>query len=136
MKRLILFFALATMLASCTINSVQETPQVVLLTARAQDWNAQLGTTNVPLYYSCRFDMPEITSSVFSLGSVQTYVYINDAQQVLPSVLHFRNPSGEMWTQTIDCEYGIGYIKLFYTNSDFSVTDAPATMDFRVVVTR
>ncbi len=137
MKRLILFFALATMLASCSINSVQETSQVVTLTARAQDWVVNTHPAdNSPLYYSCTFDMPEITSSVFSQGSVQTYIYVDNKQQALPYVLHFKNLLGETWTRTIDCEYGVGFLTIFYTNSDFSTTDAPATLDFRVVVTK
>lgn len=135
MKRLILFFAVAMIMVSCTSNP--EPPQVVNLTALEQDWAPQTDIDhNIPLYFSCIFDMPEITTYVYEQGSVQTYIYNNGAQQALPYVLHYKNLLGERWTRTIDSEYGVGFLKIFYTNSDFSVTDAPATMDFRVVVTR
>jgi len=131
MKRLLLFFALVTMLVSCTV----DTTSVVNLTAQEQDWviNSDIPNFN-PLYYSRTFSMPEITPNVYSQGSVQTYIVLDGAQETLPYVLHYKDGDA-LWTRTVDCQYSVGSITIFVTNSDF-VVDPPKAMDFRVVVMR
>jgi len=137
MKRLLLFFAVATMLASCTLNDTKDT-NVVNLTVRAADWVRHTDIDGLNLYYSYTFDMPEITHDVFANGSVQTYYVIYNAQnvpyvqEVLPYVRHFENNKGALWTRTVDCEYSVGSMTIFVTNSDF-LDEIPPLMDFRVV---
>lgn len=130
MKRLLLFFAVVTMLASCST----DTTTVVNLTVGAQDWTINSEPNiDVPLYYSCTFAMPEINSIVYEQGLVQAYIVFNGVQQVLPFVQHNKNADGVIWTQTIDFRYAAGELTVFVTNSDF-VEDYPEAMDFRVVL--
>jgi len=138
MKRLLLFFAVATMLASCTFNDVNDT-KVVNLTVQSGDWVKHTDVDGLNLYYSYTFNMPEITPNIFANGSVQTYFVIYDtqnapfAQQVLPYVRHYENTNGDLWTRTVDCEYSAGSITFYVTNSDF-FDETPPLMDFRVVM--
>lgn len=133
MKRLILFFALATMLASCSLNSVQDNSiQVINLTARAVDWTSHVDDNDLNLYYSCTFPMPEITANFYDHGSVQTFYMMTGAQQALPYVRHYETNLSK-WTRTVDFEYAVGSMTIFVTNSDFAV-DPPDGMDFRVVM--
>jgi hypothetical protein len=138
MKRLILFLAVVTMMVSCTTEST-DTTYVVNLSARAQDWaiNSDAAHSN-PLYYSCTFPMPEITSMVYEQGLVQAYIVFDGEQQVLPYVQHYEGSDANgswIWTRTIDYRYSPGTLTVFVTNSDF-VVDPPEAMNFRVVVIR
>jgi len=133
MKRLILFFTLATMFASCTLNSVDSNIKVINLTARAADWVPHVDGNGLNLYYSCTFDMPEFTSTFYDKGNVQTYYMMNGAQQALPYVRHYETNAAQ-WTRTVDFEYAVGSMTIFVTNSDFLI-DPPVGMDFRVVMT-
>jgi len=132
MKRLIPFFALAILLASCTFNTVENNIKVINLTARASDWTPHVDDYGQNLYYSCTFDMPEFTPGFYELGTVQTYNMLNGAQQALPYVRHFETNLAR-WTRTIDFEYAVGSMTIFVTNSDFAV-DEPDGMEFRVVM--
>ena len=130
MKRLLLFFAVVTLLASCST----DTTTVVNLTVREQDWTVNSEPDiNIPLYYSCTFSMPEINSILYEQGLVQAYIVFNGVQQVLPFVQHKKDADGIMWTRTIDFRYAAGELTVFATNSDF-IVDPPEAMDFRVVL--
>jgi hypothetical protein len=130
MKRLLLFFAVVTMLASCNT----DTTTVVNLTTSAQDWNIySVPDNDIPLYYACTFAMPEINSTVYEQGLVQVSIVFNGAQQVLPYVQHYETKDGIEWTRTIDFRYATGELTIFVTNSDF-IVDPPVAMDFRVVI--
>ena len=130
MKRLLLFFAVATMLASCST----DTTSVVNLTVGEHDWTINSDPNlDIPLYYSCTFPMPEIDNIVFEQGLVQVYIVFSGVQQVLPYVQHKKTAVGTEWTQTIDYRYAAGDLTIFVTNSDFLV-DPPQAMDFRVVI--
>ena len=130
MKRLLLFFAVVTLLASCST----DTTTVVNLTVREQDWTVNSEPDiNIPLYYSCTFSMPEINSILYEQGLVQAYIVFNGVQQVLPFVQHKKDADGIMWTRTIDFRYAAGVLTVFATNSDF-IVDPPEAMDFRVVL--
>jgi len=129
MKRLLLFFAVVTMLASCST----DTTSVVNLTVSDQDWTVNSEPEiDIPLYYSCTFAMPEINNIVFEQGLVQVYIVFSGVQQVLPYVQHKKTGITE-WTQTIDYRYAAGELTIFVTNSDF-IVDPPEAMNFRVVI--
>lgn len=138
MKRLLLFFALATLLTSCGDTIVQEYTtenyniKVINLTARQSDWIPYVDVNGLNRYYSCSFDMPEFTPAFYENGTVQTYYMMNGAQQALPYVRHFETDLNR-WTRTVDFEYAAGSMTLFVTNSDFAI-DPPVGMDFRVVM--
>jgi len=136
MKKLLLLFAVALFVVSCQ----QETPQgagtntkIINLTASPSDWVENLDPNKLNRYYSCHFNMPEINSTVFNDGSVTGYIMIDNAQQPLPSVRHFQNTAGALWTQTIDFDYVVGGVNVYVTNSDFAV-DPPGAMNFRMVL--
>lgn len=138
MKRLLFIFALATVLTSCGDTIVEEYTtenyniKVVNLTAPASSWAAHIDGNGLNRYYSCTFDMPEITPAFYELGTIQTYYMMDGAQQALPYVRHFETDL-DRWTRTVDFEYKVGLLTVFVTNSDFAV-DPPVGMDFRVVM--
>lgn len=139
MKRLLFFFALATVLSSCGDTIVEEyyttentNIKVVNLTAPASSWTPHLDENGLNLYYSCSFEMPEITPAFYETGTIQTYYMMDGAQQALPYVRHFETEL-DRWTRTVDFEYSYGSLTVFVTNSDFAV-DAPGRMDFRAVL--
>jgi len=98
-------------------------------------------------YFYADVEMPEITEDVFDGCIINVYRTYNfnskDAsQQILPSVRmfeqHLSNGSTAYYTETIDYEYGIGWIRIFYTVSDFiyedDLTFVPDAMTFRAVI--
>lgn len=96
-------------------------------------------------YYYVTFNMPEIHSGVLKDGAVNVY-YIekNGAQAAMPSVRHREDidpVTGEkyLYTVTLDYEYDLGTLTIFYTASDFVYEQAPEfgpdrDMAFRCVV--
>ncbi|HET9571730.1 MAG TPA: hypothetical protein VFP20_10025 [Bacteroidales bacterium] len=138
MKHLLLFFAVVTLLTSCSVDS-RDTTTVVNLNVSVQDWqiNSDAANSN-PLYYSYTFSMPEINSFVYGQGLVQAYIVFDGAQQPLPYVQHYQGTDGTntwIWTRTIDFRYSPGELTVYVTNSDF-FTDPPEAMNFRVVLVR
>ncbi len=100
-------------------------------------------------YYIATFDMPEITSHIYNSGIVQVYREYNTGtsnaiQTLLPQTRHneyFDNVANAWgtYTETVDYEYGVGFMSIVYTASDFAYTAAPAdfkpdAMHFRVVL--
>jgi len=77
--------------------------------------------------------MPEIDATIYDEGTVISYIVTKTSQQVLPSVRHYENTEGNMWTQTIDYEFSEGSLDLFVTNSDFA-TIPPGDIKIRVVL--
>ena len=100
-------------------------------------------------YYTV--DMPEITRDVADYGLVKMYraydICTDKSVQVeLPYVRHneypyYDNLDNEYWgfyTETVDYEFGVGYLTICYTASDFDYeldeTFWPEDMQFRCVV--
>ena len=79
--------------------------------------------------------MPEITTFVYSSGSVLGYYIdnVNGVQQSLPYVRHYQNAANVLWTRTVDFDYSVGGVNVYVTNSDFAI-DPPQAMNFRVVL--
>lgn len=94
-------------------------------------------------YYFAKFDVPALTSYVFTDGNVQVYLVENNKQHVLPFVRHqyeFINDSTiNFFTRTIDAHFGIGWVQVDLRDSDFEYevdeTIVPGAMLFRVVMT-
>lgn len=89
-------------------------------------------------------DMPEITENVFDYGIVKVYRLYdfdssNATQIELPYVRHKeeQNTAGDwiFYTETVDYDYGIGKMTIYYTESDFNYeldqTFIPEAMQFR-----
>ena len=139
MKKVLLLFVVTLVVTSCQGPMGPEGPQgygtnwkIINLTVGSGDWVVKHDTDG-NIYYGCHFSMPEITSSVYSDGTVIAYIDLNGAQMTLPYVTHFKNSVGQLWTRTIDYDYSAGGMNIYVTNSDFAV-DPPEAMNFRVVL--
>jgi hypothetical protein len=140
MKKTFLFIAIAFIFASCQGPIGPEGPQgagtnwkIINLVANSTDWIAKTDNAGLNRYYSCHFSMPEITSFVFTDGTVLGYSVDNGVQNSLPYVRHYQNASNNFWTRTIDFDYSVGGVNVYVTNSDF-VVDPPPAMNFRIVL--
>ncbi|MDP4277942.1 MAG: hypothetical protein Q8914_09975, partial [Bacteroidota bacterium] len=131
-----LLMAVVAICCSCT-KEVKDEPdvlwKVINLEAKSTDWTAHTDANGLNLYYSCTFDMPEITNYVYANGAVLGYYVMNNAQESLPYVRHYQDIQNNYWTQTIDFDYSVGSVTAYVTNSDF-FNERPSTMDFRVVL--
>ena len=120
--------------------------EIVKLTIDSKDWAYSFADNNNFFYVS--FDMPEITEDVFDNGLIKMYRTYNydsyDATQMeMPYVRlnEWYDSYDDAWynyTETVDYEYGIGKITVFYTASDFNYeideTFVPEAMTFRCVI--
>mgnify|MGYP007068264329 CR=1 FL=1 len=132
MKRLFLFLTIATLMASCTIED-HSNVKTVSLSVAPNNWTRYSGDGGLNSYYSCAFNMPEITPYVYASGQVLVYADLDGALAPLPYVRHFEQSNGYTWTKTIDYEYSEGTITVFVTRSDF-IQEAPGTMYFKAVI--
>lgn len=139
MRKILLLFAIALFAVSCEGPMGPEGPQgygtnwkIVNLVANG-GWTENLDENGINRFYSCHFNVPDITSTVYSEGSVISYILIDNTQQVLPYVRHYENTKGAMWTRTIDFDYSVGGVNVYVTSSDFAV-DPPDAMSFRLVL--
>lgn len=134
MKRMLLFFALATLLVSCNFNSVDNTTMKTLnLSVSSQEWTPHTDINGQNLYYYHTFPLTQITPSIYDAGLVQAYLYHNNGQQMLPYVQHNENLDGARWTRTIDFDYSTSDLTVYVTSSDF-FNEIPEQMFFRVVL--
>ncbi|OPZ96791.1 MAG: hypothetical protein BWY72_01504 [Bacteroidetes bacterium ADurb.Bin416] len=134
MKKFGLLAALFVLMLSCTIEDTPDTSwKVINVEIRSSDWVADTDDDGINLYYSCRVNMPELSSFIYQNGMVQAYYKTADYQQQLPYVRHYENLAGDLWTRTIDYDYEVGYMNFYVTNSDF-VNERPETMKFRIVL--
>ena len=136
MKKTLLLFVIAVLVVSCNKDSSNDIQlNSITLKAKSTDWVENVDQDGLNRFYTCHFNMPEITQGVFNNGVVNAYIMLDNptAQETLPYVRHFQNSAGKLWTQTIDFDYSPGGINVYVTNSSFAV-DPPAAMNFRVVV--
>ena len=94
-------------------------------------------------YFFAKFDVPALTSFIYSDGNVQVYLVENGSQHVLPFVRHqyeIVDDKYNFFTRTIDAHFGVGWVQIDLRDSDFeyevdsSIPD-PKAMKFRVVMT-
>ncbi len=91
------------------------------------------------LYYVDR-SMPQITREVFDKGVVNVYLvrngnsYETAYKNPLPYVVPL-SENDSYYFETVDFEYGVGWIRFYYTTSDFIYPTSPSAMDFDVVIT-
>lgn len=124
---------------------------VVLINVTQASWSYSNANDNN--YFYATVDVPELTGDAFDYGAVKMYRTFNydksDAVQMeMPYIrlneynTGYRDESGkDIWgfyTETVDYEFGIGYIRIFYTASDFDYelneSFVPEAMQFRCVV--
>ena len=120
--------------------------QVVLINVNENMWDYSRGDNNN--YYYATVDMPEITANVFNKGCVKMYRTFNfgqqDATQVeMPYVRVAEDVlSGgrkNFYTETVDYQFCVGSLSIFYTASDFLYEQnpddcIPIDMQFRCVI--
>lgn len=97
-------------------------------------------------FFCATVDVPELTEEAFDYGIISMYRTYNydksDASQIaLPYVRLNEELVGKdyvFYTETIDYEYGIGWVKIYYTVSDFiyeiDPSFNPQAMQFRLVI--
>ena len=108
--------------------------KIIDLVVNSTDWVEIVDANGNNRYYSSHFNMPEITSFVFSSGTVNTFIKTDtNTQQPLPYVRHYENSQLVMWTRTVDYEFQAGALNVFVTASDFA-KQTPETMRFKVVL--
>lgn len=96
-------------------------------------------------YYYATVDMPEITKDIFEGGVIKMYrVFDYDTSDPVQVEMPFTRHKEEYvgpgeydyvnWTETLDYEFGVGRINIFFTVSDFFYKGKPEYMRFRCVV--
>lgn len=96
-------------------------------------------------YYYATVDMPEITKDIFEGGVIKMYrVFDYDTSDPVQVEMPFTRHKEEYvgpgeydyvnWTETLDYEFGVGRINIFFTVSDFFYGRKPEYMRFRCVV--
>lgn len=116
----------------------------IIINVNKEHW--QYTNVNDNNYFFATVDMPEITENVFDFGVIKMYrVYdfdnTNATQIELPYVRHkeeFVNNGRVFYTETVDYEYGIQKLTIFYTESDFNyesdLSFIPEQMQFRCTI--
>lgn len=117
---------------------------ILLLDVPADAWEYS-GTTDNN-YFCATVEVPELTEEAFDYGVISMYRTYNydksDASQVALPYVHLAEEKTEegtfYYTETVDYEYGIGWVNIYYTVSDFiyewDPTFAPVDMQFRLVI--
>lgn len=137
-KILIPVIVLLLSLTSCTETIVErystDNWKIIDVPVSAASWNCYADQYGKP-YYEADVYVPEITNYVFTDGFVLGYCVDGDTQMPLPYVRHHQNEAGESWTTTVDFEYNVGAVHIFYTNNDFNYpVGEPGAMLFRFVL--
>jgi hypothetical protein len=134
MKQLFYLLAISLLAVSCIdVNDDKTNIKTINLVVNENDWVENTDSKGFNRYYSCSFDMPEISTYVYNSGVVNTYITFDYASQPLPYVRHLEDAVGNRWTRTVDYEYERGKMRIFVTNSDF-IEDLPEKMTFKVAL--
>lgn len=130
---LLLFALMAFVFSSCgEYTQTYYDQEVIQLDLTADRWTKHSSET-MPVYYSASFDVPELTSYNFRTAVVSCELVYTDSRQPLPVTTHHMNGLGEMWTRTVDFQYGLGYVSIYVTSSDF-YDEVPEKMYFRLSI--
>ena len=156
-KQLFLCLIAVVAMVSCTrpINNYYNTYEVVGggvkkktvdLTVNTNQWDFDKGTNQ----YFCHFDVPELTDSVYNYGEVSVNREYNSGtknayQVALPETSYLQieitnddNTTSPYFSQQhLDYAFGIGFVEVFCTISDFYYEDGwkPDGMLFRLQMT-
>ena len=148
MKKYLLIGLVAMMglgMTGCTINSSSEPSermhkQTIDLNVKANSWVWDAGAN---MYY-CHFDLPELTSDIYNYAEVsinrEYKTGTKDAYQVaLPETTYLTtvvNNQDYFYQQHIDYAYGVGFVEIFCTISDYYYEGfTPDAMKFRLQLT-
>lgn len=154
-KKALFFLFAALVLCGCRGPQGPQGPQgpagegmnwkIVDIDVPANKWNYTNYADN-NFFYS-EWDVKSLSSFVYTDGNVQAYIYLKDGdyevQHALPYVRHVeevdKDGNAYFYTRTIDCVFGVGYVRFEVRDSDFEyevdTTINPEAMSFRVVMT-
>jgi len=140
-----LFAALAILTTSCRKDPVPQCSyKIVNITVPKESWSYSDQDDNN--YFTAEIDVPELSEEAFDGGILNVYRTFNfdksnASQQLLPSVRLLEEKVGNdmyRYTESIDYEYGIGWLNIYYTLSDFVYDQTleydPGDMTFRLVL--
>lgn len=95
-------------------------------------------------YFMASVDVPELTEDIFDGGLIKMYrTFDYDspyATQIempyirLKEIYETGNPNPFRFTEALDYDFGIGYINIYFTVSDFYYDVKPEAMTFRCVL--
>ena len=147
MKKYLLIGLVAMMglgMTGCTINSSSEPSermhkQTIDLNVKASSWIWDAGAN---MYY-CHFDLPELTSDIYNYAEVSINREYNTGsskayQVALPETTYLTekvNNQDYFYQQHIDYAYGVGFVEIFLTFSDYIYDQQPDPMVFRMQLT-
>lgn len=142
---ILILAALLCLSASCRKDPIPVCNyKIVNINVPAASWKYSEQNNNN--YFTAEIDVPEITEEAFDGGILNVYRTFNfdksnASQQLLPSVRLVEEPAQDgmyRYTESIDYEYGIGWLNIYYTLSDFAYDDStiydPKDMTFRLVL--
>ena len=119
MKKTLFILMISLFTLSCEGEPEQLQWKIIDLAVAQNDWVYNQDDDKLNGFFSCHFDMPEITPFVYNSGTVVTYTVLGNSQQTLPYVRHYENALGNLWTQTVDYSFCKGVLDIYVTNSDF-----------------
>lgn len=147
MKKYLLIGLVAMMglgMTGCTINSSSEPSermhkQTIDLNVKASSWIWDAGAN---MYY-CHFDLPELTGDIYNYAEVSINREYNTGsskayQVALPETTYLTekvNNQDYFYQQHIDYAYGVGFVEIFLTFSDYVYDQQPDPMVFRMQLT-
>jgi len=147
MKKYLLIGLVAMMglgMTGCTINSSNEPSermhkQTIDLNVKANSWIWDAGAN---MYY-CHFDLPELTGDIYNYAEVSINREYNTGsskayQVALPETTYLTekvNNQDYFYQQHIDYAYGVGFVEIFLTFSDYVYDQQPDPMIFRMQLT-
>lgn len=147
MKKYLLIGLVAMMglgMTGCTINSSSEPSermhkQTIDLNVKANSWIWDAGAN---MYY-CHFDLPELTGDIYNYAEVSINREYNTGsskayQVALPETTYLTekvNNQDYFYQQHIDYAYGVGFVEIFLTFSDYVYDQQPDPMVFRMQLT-
>ena len=131
-------------MTGCTINSSSEPSermhkQTIDLNVKANSWVWDAGAN---MYY-CHFDLPELTGDIYNYAEVSVNREYNTGsskayQVALPETTYLTekvNNQDYFYQQHIDYAYGVGFVEIFLTFSDYVYDQQPDPMVFRMQLT-
>ena len=108
---------------------------------RSGDWIEVYDNSNLFIRYEYIFDFAELNEFIYNNGACITYLEIEERegnntykiQKPLPYTITNEDSRGFLWEQRIDCDYSVGSIGFYATNTDFR-KEPPGTLRLRVVL--
>lgn len=120
-------------------NSLNNQWTIVHITVRKSDWV----WNNSKAQWEAIKNLPELTSNIYEDGALITYLFLgkqgkDEIQKLLPYVETWSDADGNIFTETISCDYQLGNpstVAFFIKDSDlYQDLNAPQDYNFRIVL--